>query len=114
MNEFKRGQTVFVTMPSGTVKEGFIKGIPGDTYQDSDGDTITLVDRYWVKMWSDTGARGSQISDFHRAYSTVRVPADRLQPRESRKNEHFNAGARDLMADIRNAGKPGHRYKFDA
>lgn len=92
MNEFKRGQSVFITMPSGKVREGFIKGIPGDTYTNSDGEQVTLVDRFWVKFWMDSGARGSQVSEFHRAYSTGWADASELQARASRVNEHFYAG----------------------
>jgi hypothetical protein len=78
-------------MPTGKVREGFIKGIPGDTYQNSDGEQVTLVDRYWVKFWQDSGAHGSQISEFHRSYSTGWAYAEDLQPRESRTNEHYHA-----------------------
>lgn len=80
MTEFRRGQSVYVVFRNRKKEEGFIKAIPGDTYLDSDGETVTLVDKYWVKSWYVTGGKLQGYPE-HKSFSTCVVSADRLQPR---------------------------------
>lgn len=82
MTEFKRGQSVRVIYPTGKTEPGFVKAIPGDTYTNSDGERITLTDRYWVKAWNEPKkALGAGYPAPVVTYCTVVVPADRLLPR---------------------------------
>ncbi len=81
MTNFKRGQSVFLTMPSGKIREGFIKAIPGDTYKNGDGESITLTDRYWVKFWSEELKPLQGYPASPKTFATVVVPADRLSAR---------------------------------
>jgi hypothetical protein len=81
MSTFNRGQSVFVAMPSGKRYEGFVKAVPGDTYTNSDGESVTLTDRFWVKFWTPETKGLNSYPGIPKTYATVTVPADRLAAR---------------------------------